>query len=114
MLKHGDPSDITFYSNLCGFRGNTKRQFDVHLAKSALHEKLSKNEKNSQNYLKEGTPYNVTWGKPYSDLLMKREREKLVIEEYILDLVDPDVEEFDQLWEEEEKKKRIKSVVLVV
>lgn len=73
-----------------------------------------KMKKNSQNYLKEGTPYNVTWGKPYSDLLMKREREKLVIEEYVLDLVDPDVEEFDQLWEEEEKKKRIKSVVLVV
>lgn len=58
-------------------------------------------------------------GKPDSDLLMKREREESVTEEDVLDLVDPDVDKFDQQWEEEEKKRweeeekkrRLKSVV---
>lgn len=115
LLKHVDPSDVAFYCSLCGFRGNTRRQFDVPLLKSSLHKKLAKNEdrKVNQNHLREGTPYNVTWGKPDSDLLMKREREELVTED-VLDLVDPEVDKFDQQWEEEEKKRRLKSVVFVV
>lgn len=62
LVKYVDPSDIAFYYNLSGFRGNIRWQFDVHVLKSSLHKKLAKNEdlKLNQNYLREGASYNVT------------------------------------------------------
>jgi hypothetical protein len=93
-MRHVDPSNIPYYCNLCGFRGSTRKQFDLHLTKSALHKKLTKNENTCPEYLSEGTPYNVTWGSPNSDLLMGRDKKTKEMEnsEDVLDLVDPDMD----------------------